>query len=81
MVNREKQAVQKLSGAVQLGRELDVHYYWTIKEKFKFEIGAGHFWAGDYTRSANLNNINGGGTGASNGSGQNWGHVMGSVLF
>jgi alginate export protein len=64
-----------------LGRELDVHYYRTIKEKFKFEIGAGHFWAGSYLNPANGNNINVGGAGASNGSGQNWGYVMGSVLF
>jgi len=64
-----------------LGRELDVHYYRTIKEKFKFEIGAGHFWAGSYTNAANLNTVNGGTAGGTNGSGQNWGYVMGSVLF
>jgi hypothetical protein len=64
-----------------LGRELDVHYYRTIKEKFKFEIGAGHFWAGSYMNPSNNNNINGAGNGASTGSGQNWGYVMGSILF
>jgi hypothetical protein len=64
-----------------IGRELDVHYYRTIKEKFKFEIGAGHFWAGSYLNPANGNNVNAGGASATNGSGQNWGYVMGSVLF
>jgi alginate export protein len=64
-----------------IGRELDVHYYRTIKEKFKFEIGAGHFWAGSYLNSSNGNAVNGGAAGSTNGSGQNWGYVMGSVLF
>ena len=67
--------------ASSLGRELDIHYYRTIKEKFKFEVGVGHFWAGDYMKPSNLNNINGAGAGASTGSGQNWGYVMTSVLF
>jgi hypothetical protein len=67
-----------------IGRELDVHYYHTFKEKFKFEIGAGHFWAGSYLNPANGNLVNGSAAiaGATpNGSGQNWGYVMGSVLF
>ena len=67
--------------ASSLGRELDVHYYRTIKEKFKFEIGVGHFWAGDYMRPSNGNTINGSVAGSTNGSGENWGYVMGSVLF
>src|SRR5438445_3246082 len=43
-----------------IGRELDVHYWHTFKEKFKFEIGGGHFWAGDYISNAarNGNTIN-----------------------
>jgi hypothetical protein len=61
-----------------LGRELDVHYYRTIKEKFKFEVGVGHFWAGSYMNPANGNAIQGA---TPNGSGQNWGYVMGSILF
>ena len=80
-------ATSPTNTASSLGRELDVHYYRTIKEKFKFEIGAGHFWAGDYFRAANGNSI-GGVTAAGvtagnipNGSGENWGYVMGSVLF
>src|SRR3989454_817244 len=67
-----------------LGRELDVHYWHTFKEKFKFEIGAGHFWAGDYLRASNGNIINTQGAVAGstpNGSGQSWGYVMGSILF
>jgi hypothetical protein len=64
-----------------IGRELDVHYYRTIKEKFKFEIGAGHFWAGSYLNPSNGNLVNGSATANTNGSGQNWGYVMGSVLF
>ena len=67
--------------ASSIGRELDIHYYRTFKEKFKAEIGVGHFWAGDYLRPTNGNNVDGGGAGATNGSGQNWGYVMGSVLF
>ncbi|TLY22013.1 MAG: hypothetical protein E6K64_11265, partial [Nitrospirae bacterium] len=82
---RASQTVYGVTGAANtassIGRELDVHYWRTFKEKFKAEIGVGHFWAGDYMRSSNGNNINGGGAGASTGSGQNWGYVMGSVLF
>src|SRR5438445_4543977 len=43
--------------AASLGRELDVHYYRTFKEKFKFEIGVGHFWAGDYMNPSHGNLI------------------------
>jgi len=71
-----------------LGRELDVHYWHTFKEKFKFELGYGHFWAGSYMNPANGNAIGGvaAASGANSGvaptgSGQNWGYVMGSVLF
>ncbi len=70
--------------ASSIGRELDIHYWRTIKEKFKFDIGVGHFWAGDYFRTSNGNNINGAGAATATnqyGSGQNWGYVMGSVLF
>jgi hypothetical protein len=59
-----------------LGRELDVHYWRTFKEKFKAEIGVGHFWAGAWT-AAPGNTV----SGTPNGSGQSWGYVMGSVLF
>jgi hypothetical protein len=79
---RSSQTVYGTTGAgntsSSLGRELDVHYYRTIKERFKFEVGAGHFWAGSYITNG-ANNINGGGPGT--GSGQNWGYVMGSILF
>jgi hypothetical protein len=82
---RSSQAVYGQTGAgntsSSLGRELDVHYYRTFKEKFKAEIGVGHFWAGSYMNSSNGNAINGGVAGATNGSGENWGYVMGSVLF
>ena len=81
--------------AASLGRELDIHYWHTFKEKFKFELGYGHFWAGEYlTKSASGSSITGeGGFANSQGSfsngfgngtqitGQNWGYVMGSILF
>jgi hypothetical protein len=67
--------------ASSIGREIDIHYWRTIKEKFKFEIGVGHFWAGDYLKPSNGNLVNGSTTANTNGSGQNWGYVMGSVLF
>jgi hypothetical protein len=79
--------------AASLGRELDVHYWHTFKEKFKFEVGYGHFWAGEYLRkSVGPECIQFGGTqgSASQGLncnanqslvGQNWGYVMGSILF
>jgi hypothetical protein len=68
--------------AASLGQELDIHYWRTFKEKFKFEIGYGHFFAGEYLDKA-------AGKGAfpvstatfNNNSDQNWGYVMGSVLF
>ena len=85
---RAGQVVYGQSGAANtassIGRELDVHYYRTIKEKFKFEIGAGHFWAGDYigNAAANGNQIRlGTALFTPTGSGQNWGYLMGSVLF
>src|SRR5437867_4161220 len=81
---RASQAVYGATGAgnnsSSIGRELDVHYWHTFKEKFKFEIGAGHFWAGTYITNGQ-NTINGGAQGTPNGSGQNWGYVMGSILF
>lgn len=80
--------------AASLGQELDVHYWHTFKEKFKFELGVGHFFAGEYLQKSTSNNQQGlgafGGTqgSASNGFGgqtrivdQNWGYVMGSILF
>jgi alginate export protein len=63
--------------AASLGQELDIHYYRTFKDKFKAEIGVGHFWAGEWTAAAG-NLI---GAADPNGSGQNWGYLMGSVLF
>jgi alginate export protein len=66
--------------AASLGRELDIHYYRTFKEKFKAEIGVGHFWAGQYI-SSHANAINTAAGATINGSGQNWAYVMGSVLF
>src|SRR5207244_4063039 len=86
---RAGQAVYGATGAANqaasLGRELDVHYWHTFKEKFKFEIGGGHFWAGDYISNAarNGNSIEGGASAGPDptGSGQTWGYVMGSILF
>ena len=85
---RASQAVYGATGAnnqaASIGRELDVHYWHTFKEKFKFEIGGGHFWAGDYISNAarNGNTINGAAAGQTpTGSGQSWGYVMGSILF
>lgn len=84
---RAGQGIYGLTGAANtatsIGRELDLHYWHTFKEKFKFEIGYGHFWAGDYIkRAATLGNvINGAGTPVNSDSGQNWGYVMTSILF
>jgi hypothetical protein len=76
-----------------LGQELDVHYWHTFKEKFKFEIGYGHFFAGAYidkTASSSTNVTQGAsavqataivGTTQSSTLDQNWGYVMGSILF
>jgi hypothetical protein len=67
--------------AASIGRELNIHYWHTLKEKFKFEVGYGHFWAGDYiANAARYGNTILGRTPTS-ASGQNWGYVMGSVLF
>jgi len=70
--------------AASLGKEIDVHYWHTFKEKFKFEVGYGHFWAGEYVeKNATTNNTNAPHSTASfsNDSDQNWGYVMASVLF
>ncbi len=85
----------RFNQAASLGQELDIHYWHTFKEKFKFEIGYGHFFAGEYLdktykslggNSANQGAINVNGTAVTAGSvstvnDQNWGYVMGSVLF
>jgi hypothetical protein len=72
--------------AQSLGKELDIHYFRTFKEKFKFEIGYGHFFTGEYFDKLAFKN-----PGAvkgpissntfNNDADQNWGYVMGSVLF
>ncbi len=81
--------------AASLGQEIDLSYWHTFKEKFKFEIGYGHFFAGEYlTKSASGSSTSGPGAFSntqgsfSNGFGnqthivgQNWGYVMGSILF
>jgi hypothetical protein len=76
--------------AASLGKEVDISYWHTFKEKFLFEIGYGHFWAGEYldkSAQQNINNCGSAGclaasTATFNGnSGQNWGYVMGSVKF
>jgi hypothetical protein len=84
---RAGQAVYGTTGGANtsssIGRELDIHYWHTLKEKFKFEIGYGHFWAGDYIANSTSrgygNTVTG--TAPNSASGQNWGYVMGSVLF
>jgi len=82
---RASQAVYGATGAANqaasIGRELDVHYWHTFKEKFKFEIGGGHFWAGDYISNAARNGNTVNGAGGQTGAGQTWGYVMGSILF
>lgn len=43
-----------------LGQEIDFHYWHTFKEKFKFEIGYGHFFTGEiFEKSGNFTAING----------------------
>ena len=72
--------------ASSLGQELDIHYFRTFKEKFKFEIGYGHFFTGEYFEKIAKNNPNGAKGPIStatfnNDADQNWGYVMASVLF
>jgi hypothetical protein len=73
--------------AASLGQELDVHYWHTFKEKFKFDIGFGHFFTGEYVDKSAAQRAAGKITGSAstatftNTSDQNWGYVMGSVLF
>ena len=72
--------------AQSLGQELDIHYFRTFKEKFKFEIGYGHFFTGEYFEKIAKNNPNGAKGPIStatfnNDADQNWGYVMASVLF
>jgi hypothetical protein len=64
-----------------LGQELDVHYWHTFKEKFKFEIGVGRFFAGQYLTNSKPGTGNLSTTSFNNDSDQSWGYVMGSVLF
>jgi hypothetical protein len=72
--------------AQSLGKELDIHYFRTFKEKFKFEVGYGHFFTGQYFEQ----NVGKNPTGSkgpvstltfNQDADQNWGYVMGSVLF
>jgi hypothetical protein len=72
--------------AQSLGKELDIHYFRTFKEKFKFEVGYGHFFTGQYfnqVAAKNASGVNGpiSTTTFNSDSDQNWGYVMGSVLF
>jgi hypothetical protein len=79
--------------AASLGQEFNVHYWHTIKEKFKFEIGYGHFFLGEIGDEKKLNDgtsaitaLNGASTAAiTNATGvtrdQDWGYVMTSILF
>ncbi len=67
--------------AASLGQEVNVHYWHTLEEQFKIEIGYGHFFAGEY-----LDKARAGGTATVNGvtpggADQDWGYVMGSVSF
>jgi hypothetical protein len=66
--------------AASIGQEIDIHYWRTFKEKFKFEVGYGHFFTGDYidNAAANGNLVQGVVPSKSD---QNWGYVMTSVLF
>ncbi len=67
-----------------LGQEFGVNYWHTFKEKFKFETGFGHFFAGAFLDKAAAVNITGAPNSTSTFVGtadQNWGYVMGSVLF
>jgi hypothetical protein len=70
-----------------LGQELDIHYWHTFKEKFKFEVGYGHFFTGAYIEKSAAQVASGASTGPAstatftNTSDQNWGYVMASVLF
>jgi hypothetical protein len=70
--------------AASLGQEIDVHYWHTFKEKFKFELGYGHFFAGEFLDKSSIINKTGAPNSTTNGFGnsdQNWGYVMTSILF
>jgi len=72
--------------AASLGQELDIHYFRTFKEKFKFEVGYGHFFTGEFFEKNGGKNPRGANgpvstTTFTSDSDQNWGYVMGSVLF
>lgn len=68
--------------AASLGQEIDVHYWHTFKEKFKFEVGYGHFFAGEYIEKSSGQSAAPNSTNTFNSDAdQNWGYVMGSVLF
>jgi len=77
-----------------VGQELNIHYWHTFKEKFKFDLGYGHFFAGAYldrTASSGTNFTQG--ASAINGTAvtagvtqativdQNWAYMMGSIQF
>jgi hypothetical protein len=68
--------------AASLGQELDLHYWRTFKEKYKFEVGYGHFFAGEYLEKSKGSSTGPASTATfNNDKDQNWGYVMGSVLF
>jgi hypothetical protein len=71
--------------AKSLGKEIDVHYWHTFKEKFKFEVGYGHFWAGEFVeKNATTNNTSAPHSTASFNSSQtdqDWYYTMVSILF
>jgi len=70
--------------AASLGQEINIHYFRTFKGVFKFEVGYGHFFTGEYIEKAKLGQTGSGprSTAAfTEDSDQNWGYVMGSVLF
>jgi len=78
--------LEKRNEAASLGQELDVHYWLTLKEKFKLEFGYGHFFSGEYldksrpaggTRAAEARST---ATFNQNGD-QNWGYVLAKVEF
>ncbi len=71
--------------AASLGQEMAVHYWVTLKERFKLEFGYGHFFAGEYLRKSRPQALSAGqarstATFTENGD-QDWGYVMAKVEF
>jgi len=69
------------NAAASLGQELNAHYAHTFKDKFRFELGYGHFFAGEYIEKARRFGTATVGGVRPGGADQDWWYGMASVLF